>query len=204
MDAQHEIRITSHGKIHNWVDFALKHFEAKPDEALVLHTLPLPAKDTVAQPESVDAKSDRERLPHSVANVPRLISVVEIIKREYLKQLDSIHQDHGKLSGLYQYNEIGSLPDPMEEGDVAGAEQARVQALANALQGKKHLKIKKSPYMKVILSRRELDDAHLRAFTKQPPSIRKLPRSTVNRAKRRQAKQKEDTEQQMDQDDDLS
>jgi len=41
--------------------------------------------------------------------VPRLVSVVEIIKREYSKTLETKHSS--KLSGLHQYNEIGCLED---------------------------------------------------------------------------------------------
>lgn len=112
--------------------------QTNPDVALVLHTLPAPNPNTQNDPvqkkgsdsndepqSSVNVKG-KERMPHSAASVPRLISVVEIIKREYLKQLDAVHQDHGKLTGLFQYNEIGSLPDSEPE------ESAR----ATALQGK--------------------------------------------------------------------
>jgi hypothetical protein len=41
--------------------------------------------------------------------VSRLISVVEIIKREYLKILETTHST--RLHGLHQYNEIGTLED---------------------------------------------------------------------------------------------
>jgi len=41
--------------------------------------------------------------------VPRLISVVEIIKREYLKVLETTHS--ARLLGLHQYNEFGTLED---------------------------------------------------------------------------------------------
>jgi hypothetical protein len=41
--------------------------------------------------------------------VSRLISVVEIIKREYLKTLATTHST--RLHGLHQYNEIGTLED---------------------------------------------------------------------------------------------
>lgn len=41
--------------------------------------------------------------------VPRLISVVEIIKREYLKKLEATHSR--RFLGLHQYNEIGTLED---------------------------------------------------------------------------------------------
>ncbi|THH19884.1 hypothetical protein EUX98_g8694 [Antrodiella citrinella] len=162
--ATHEMRITNHGT------------SEKPEEPLVLHTLPAPPKERVAdQPEgsgsheppsksNVASGKEKERIPPSAATVPRLISVVEIIKREYLKQIAAVHQDHGKLTGLYQYNQVGCLPDPEPESEVAG-EEARVSALSSVLRGKNHLRIKKSPYMKVILSRRQLDEEQIRSFT---------------------------------------
>ncbi|TCD66875.1 hypothetical protein EIP91_000773 [Steccherinum ochraceum] len=198
MDPPHEMRIASGRKLHSYVEFALKHFEAcllreKPDQALVLHTLPakkqpIPEQGDAFEPPAPQTQPAKKGLQPSVSDVPRLISVVEIIKREYLKQLDAVHHDHGKVTGLHQYNEIGSLPDEAPENDVADQEGARIQALTQALQGKNHLKIKKSPYMKVILSRRELDETQVRSFTKQKPGVRRLPRSTVARAKRRAAK----------------
>jgi hypothetical protein len=41
--------------------------------------------------------------------IPKLISVVEIVKREYIKVLEQ--QRSIRLEGLYQYNEIGNLED---------------------------------------------------------------------------------------------
>ena len=72
----------------------------------------------------------------SMATIPRLVSVVEIIKREYLKTLDATLAGAGLLSGLHQYNEITSLE---AEGLVTAAEdeeQGRLEAVARALQGK--------------------------------------------------------------------
>lgn len=45
----------------------------------------------------------------STVNISRLISVTEIIKREYLKKLRETHSN--RLSGLHQYNKIGFLED---------------------------------------------------------------------------------------------
>lgn len=110
---------------------------------MIIHTIPAAKQDAPADKSNSPAQNktpvstkDTERMPQSVSNVPRLISVVEIIKREYLKQLDAIHQDHGKLTGLYQYNEIGDLPGLTTEGSEEDREEARVAALTNALQGK--------------------------------------------------------------------
>ena len=72
----------------------------------------------------------------SMSTIPRLVSVVEIIKREYLKTADAKLAEAGLVSGLHQYNEITSLE---AEGLVTAAEdeeQGRLEAVARALQGK--------------------------------------------------------------------
>lgn len=63
--------------------------------------------------------------------VPRLISVVEIIKREYIKTLELKHSP--RLHGLHQYNYFGCLEEPELH---ARTEEARTAALALALEGK--------------------------------------------------------------------
>ncbi len=76
------------------------------------------------------------RMHTSMANIPRLVSVVEIIKREYLKTVDPALAQAGSISGLHQYNEIGDLE---EQGLLEGTgdeEQDRIQSLAQALQGR--------------------------------------------------------------------
>lgn len=125
------------------------------DKPLVLHTLPAPkGKAPVPQDESetrhaappqptesdnldsTEQEAKIKRLHTSMANIPRLVSVVEIIKREYLKTLDPVLARAGSLSGLHQYNEIGDL---CEEGLLEGTgneEQDRIQSLAQALQGR--------------------------------------------------------------------
>lgn len=72
-----------------------------------------------------------------MATIPRLISVAEIIKREYLKKLDPSNSEGGALPGLHQYNEIGCLeePDPPSD-DPEAQDQVRQSAITRALQGK--------------------------------------------------------------------
>jgi hypothetical protein len=110
---------------------------------LTLHTLPhkpsneksgegeAEAEAEEGEAEEGEGKKERNhssgRLSNSTITVPRLISVVEIIKREYLKKLETNRSS--RLIGLYQYNEIGSLDVPKnEESDPA--------TLALALEGK--------------------------------------------------------------------
>lgn len=185
----HEIRITSHGKIKNWVSFALDHFQVRiltctcyacayregiaqkyEDRPLVLHTLP-PSKDKRPAPgdesetqhgrpphppeseraDSSEKEAKAARLHPSMATIPRLVSVVEIIKREYLKTLDPALAQAGSLSGLHQYNEMGDLE---EHGLVEGTgneEQDRLESLAHALQGRNQCVCPRSCFIRVYL-----------------------------------------------------
>ena len=70
---------------------------------------------------------------------PRLISVVEIVKREYLRNLAT--KRSSRLEGLHQYNEIGMLEDNQvptvpEEDTAAGAAEKRSEKIIEALSGK--------------------------------------------------------------------
>ena len=64
---------------------------------------------------------------------PRLISVVELVKREYLKNLDSSFASQGTLSGLHQYNTLGSVID---DAPASSREAERESQLRYALTGK--------------------------------------------------------------------
>ncbi|EKM53206.1 uncharacterized protein PHACADRAFT_197627 [Phanerochaete carnosa HHB-10118-sp] len=194
----HEVRITSHGKMNVWVDFALKFFEENPDKPLTLHTLPVPSQSAARERDAVScspasastpaaAENKLEKMHPSMALIPRLISVVEVIKREYVKLLDPVLAEKDQLSGLYQYNELGELD--LSHGKEVDPEESRRKELVTMLQGKNHLKIKKVAYMKVTLSRKELSHALRRPHTYQKPVIRKLSKSTRSRAKRRMAKE---------------
>lgn len=109
----------------------------------MLHTLPgekgkgAQSEERVAEAGTESARGGkRERMKTCMSTIPRLVSVVEIIKREYLKTLDGTVAEGGTLSGLHQYNEIGEL-DEAGFGEKAGnEEEARLQSLARALHGR--------------------------------------------------------------------
>ena len=74
----------------------------------------------------------------STTAIPRLITVVEIIKREYLIVMNAKRLP--QLVGLFQYNEIGSLEDQDEnEKEEEGEENAgdRMKMITEALAGSK-------------------------------------------------------------------
>lgn len=75
-------------------------------------------------------------MPPSTALIPRLVSVVEIIKREYVKKLDPALAERGCLSGLHQYNELGALEGLSGEQEKEPTDEDRQAAIVHALQGK--------------------------------------------------------------------
>ncbi|KAI0297294.1 hypothetical protein B0F90DRAFT_1561900, partial [Multifurca ochricompacta] len=210
----HEVRITQGGKIHGWVEFALKFFEENEEKALVLHTLPAKGKGNfnMNEKKEIGAAADneepqarqsprreidevkkeerrREKLSPSTATIPRLISVVEIIKREYLGAMNAKRTPD--LLGLYQYNEIGSLEDCVEEKEKEKekekevSEADRMEMIAKALAGTENVMMKRSAYMKITLCRKELSNMKSREVTAQAPLKRKLSKSAKVRLKKR-------------------
>ncbi|KAJ7461699.1 hypothetical protein B0H11DRAFT_2175463 [Mycena galericulata] len=186
------LRITNHGKITTWVSFALDFLEKYENIPIVLHTLPAPLKTTPIA-ENLDGAelappANAPSFSHTASTVPRLISVAEIIKREYVKKLELEHSS--TLTGLHQYNEIGTLEDlgliPPAPALSQDADSLRSQEIIATLQGKAHLKTKQTPFMKITLSRTQLTG--LTAATYQAPLLRKLSKSAKARAKRREQK----------------
>ena len=59
---------------------------------------------------------------------------MEIIKREYVKKLDPVLAEKGCLSGLHQYNEVGTLEQLTDEKETTEVE--RLRSLSYALQGR--------------------------------------------------------------------
>lgn len=120
------------------------------EKALVLHTLPavnksgsitsgktrVDAGDNDDTQANDTATKDKKRLSPSTTTIPRLITVAEIIKREYLLAMDARRMLD--LVGLYQYNEIGCIENGVEADEETdeGAED-RMKMLAEALVGKK-------------------------------------------------------------------
>ena len=74
-------------------------------------------------------------MPNSIMTIPKLVSVAEIIKREYLKSLPTDEAEKNTLTGLHQYNELGTLPEE-PSGEAVDPETERLKSLSNALTGK--------------------------------------------------------------------
>ena len=75
----------------------------------------------------------KAKSPPPTSTIPRLISVVEIIKREYFKALPP------ERTGLYQYNHLGYLEEDNEDHSkdaTSVAEGDRAAYITAALQGK--------------------------------------------------------------------
>ncbi|KAG8776526.1 hypothetical protein FRC12_000856 [Ceratobasidium sp. 428] len=179
------MRVAAHGKISTLVTFAIK-FLKNPTRPLVLHTLPH-KQSTGQHGKEASVTSEptpkKQRMSPSTNDVPRLISVVEIIKREF------------KDAPLHQYNEIGCLDEPNSSGAaVIPSEpgEERQAALQNVLQGKDHIPIKRTPYMKITLSQALLPELSTAGTTYQSPIPKKVSRGAKSR-KRRRAKQKDNT-----------
>jgi len=181
----------------------LNFFEENEEKALVLHTLPAAKKggsiqsgktgDNAGDNEGTPLENDtatkdkKKGLSPSTTTIPRLITVAEIIKREYLLAMDVKRMPD--LVGLYQYNEIGCIEkgvenDADEEKDDA---EDRMKMLAQALEGK-NVRIEKTPYMRITLCRKELVGMKNRNTTAQAPLKRKLSKSAKGRLRKRQAK----------------
>ncbi|KIM35841.1 hypothetical protein M413DRAFT_325570 [Hebeloma cylindrosporum] len=209
------IRVTNHGKMRSWIAFSLNFFASDGEKRLILHTLP-----SAVDP---DVESDRQPPPSVTAKeastatsvTPRLISVVEVVKREFIKNLEKDRSP--RLKGLHQYNEILTLeelgvtvkPSRAKEGQenpTETEENTRSQQILQALSGKHQLvssvhptippfhclffssqspRQTQSPFLRITLSLVELPDLLLRGATYQPPIIRKVSKSAKMRAKKR-------------------
>ncbi|QRW17866.1 hypothetical protein RhiXN_02790 [Rhizoctonia solani] len=173
----HSMRIASHGKISLLVDFALKFLKENPTRPLVLHTLPhKPDRETSGL---LDPSAKKRKIEPSTTNVARLISVVEIIKREF------------KDDSLHQYNEIGCLDAPSSRAEGSGTRipnepgVERQAALRKVVEGKNYLPIQRTPYMKITLSRAALPESQALNATYQPPVAKKMSRGARKRSRRR-------------------
>ncbi|KAK1220023.1 hypothetical protein PQX77_017230 [Marasmius sp. AFHP31] len=189
----YSIRITSGGKIKSWVSFSLEYLEKdeNANRPLVFHTLPATSETTG---KDAPAPSKTACNASNVINtIPRLISVVEIIKREYVKLLETKHST--RLIGLHQYNQTGTLEDLGLAEDDFGVndEEQRTLELSRALDGKNFPKQKQTPYMKITLCCIELPDLVTKGATYQPPSRRRISKSARARAKKRQKKSERET-----------
>ncbi|KIO21149.1 hypothetical protein M407DRAFT_10533 [Tulasnella calospora MUT 4182] len=158
----HLMRVTDHHKMRSLVRFALEFLVTNPARPLVLHTMPNSRGNIITESDQGEPRTRiaREKCTTSVA---KLISVVEIIKREFPKALrshssDATAGDGGGTSlssesfNLHQYNEIGCKEDlfPLAEEE---SNEDRAERIRMLLEGKNHPKVKRTPYMKITLSR---------------------------------------------------
>lgn len=88
----------------------------------------------VAASEKSKSGANPRAISVSTTTIPRLLSVVEIIKREHIKYLDIVHSP--VLTGLHQYNELGHLEQHVLDMDVELQPENRAQEIAMALEGK--------------------------------------------------------------------
>jgi hypothetical protein len=71
-------------------------------------------------PPSVGLKDNKPQGPNTrivTETIPRLVTVVEIIKREFLKNLALKHSP--RLAGLHQYTEVGCLEDLQDSPETS-------------------------------------------------------------------------------------
>ncbi|GAA5879798.1 hypothetical protein JCM1840_001900 [Sporobolomyces johnsonii] len=215
-DHHQPLRVTTQAKMLNLIAFALSHLREHESTPLVLHCLPPPpssssaaAPSTSTQPDSAapapapapaptpKASSSSPASRKSTDALPKLVSVVEIIKREYASLLaaspDSSDKGKGKelptdsaaplpaLRELHQYTLLTTLevlrlagPSPKEQEDEE-MERTRQELIAlEWLTGKagkgKRPRRKHTPCMVVVLSLQPLDAlVRSKGFSYQAP-----------------------------------
>lgn len=230
--AAYPVRITNHSKLKVYISSALDFFDKNNDTPILFHTLPpgyltsskdererkrprldarpsTGAKDTPddqREPTATKSRSQKDAKSSTkpvTETIPRLITVVEIIKREFLKNLALKHSP--RLAGLHQYTEIGCLEDVQksnveetsaapsagaeeEEDDLEELFDERAKEVVEALSGKNHVRRKRTPYMKITLSLTTLPALEEQGASYQAPTIRKLSKSAKSRARKREHK----------------
>ncbi|EIW70864.1 hypothetical protein TREMEDRAFT_61376 [Tremella mesenterica DSM 1558] len=125
------MRIASGGDLNNYVKFALSFLKETPQRPLTLHTRPLPITDA-SKPKQTKTTMT---LQTCTTSIPKLISVVERVKREYI-----VWARETSRKGLWQYTITGS------ENQQATVDLNRV------LEGKTKPKMSHHPWLEITLS----------------------------------------------------
>lgn len=104
-------------------------------------SIPQPQASSAAVEDSPSTDPPKPSKPPSCThNIPRLLSVTEIIKREYLASLEP---SFTTLVGLHQYNYLGFLEGPeINESTIGGGdgdEEKRAEEIIRVLSGKNQL-----------------------------------------------------------------
>lgn len=158
------IRITRHGKLRVWIKKALDFFEVRSI-----------AHETATRPTLAQSHPDSPLVLYSApadvsaSTIARLVSVVEIIKREYLKGRDV---SSGDASGLHQYNQLlfeqqGRIPVEGEDrGDALqlaldGHSQCVTRCCYRVVDSScNSVKQSFAPHMKITLSTKAIIGSH--------------------------------------------
>ncbi|KAG9005067.1 hypothetical protein FRB93_009936 [Tulasnella sp. JGI-2019a] len=195
----HSMLITAHQKDRVFIAFALRFFQENPQRPLVLHTRKAePSREAKA---ASDVQEDLEISKSNTAKgrdlgysctrlTPKLITIVEIIKRELPIALKRTSMETGgtrDVGKLHQYNEVLCLED--EEGqEPEVGEEGSESRLQMAVNGKNHLKIKRTPYMKITLCRSPVPAFEHGRATYQAPIQWKPNKAQKTREKKRAKK----------------
>lgn len=149
----------------------------------------------IAEETQTEPPKKRQKMDTATNTVPRLISVVEIIKREFLasarrRVMSAIPTEPGASASwrLHQYNVVGTLESESPRGPDRGNEEDQVDLIL-ALSGKNYLNLRRTPYLKVFLCRRELPPGFVVNATYQPP-LEPPPKSRSAKARERKRRKK--------------
>jgi hypothetical protein len=143
------MRITSGGSIASYLKFSLNFLQVRdiayfrivsalttplqnnPHRSLILHTLPPEPKDALdSDVLDTNAAASSSTLTSATLTTPKLISVVELIKRKFLEiENGDVGKGKATAKGIWQYTESGLLP--ISTKPTSGAE-----GLARVLSGK--------------------------------------------------------------------
>lgn len=90
-----------------------------PSATLELHTLPNPDARSASNETIEEPKTKKRKLSRATKDIPRLISVVEIVKREFATLVTAGKAGTGNPPGtlLRQYNLINCLEGREEQQD---------------------------------------------------------------------------------------
>jgi len=160
----HLQRITTSRKITSSVSQALLHLKDPANEPLLLHTF-TPDHYVLTKKRKRDESdpSQAEKEGRKISDlIPRLISVVEIVKRE--------------CKTVHQYNQMGCLEWEEDGGeeDEEAKKKKEEKIVLDVVNGRKRPRKNHTPYLKVWLSMKRIDELEGRDdVTYQPPATKK-------------------------------
>ncbi|KAG8908334.1 hypothetical protein FRB99_007260 [Tulasnella sp. 403] len=206
-DEPHLLRVGSGSKMKALVKWSIQFLLDNPRRPLTLHTLSPAESAFVASGMS---RHNRDVVTSkNVSLTARLISIVEIIKREYPKALRAQTKQSDPIKvldivTLYQYNEVKCFEDVESQGGTAAVEPvSREEEIMSAFKGKKHLPVKRTPYMRITLCGRPLPMYEAKGATPQVSNSRLTKIQRVRAAKRAAKKQTMSTTQREDNEGDV-